>query len=296
MKEKPSRRYPPEYYRAVMARYQARQRLASGKILVTCQLCGKQLLAVDWKHLKFHGITTEQYRSMFPDVPTQSPDILEQRKETKYANLYDSLELTDQTKSFLVGTMLGDGCLEPTGGHARYKETAGNREYLRWKAAILAEQFQIRFSEDDYKSKQTGRTYRRHRLATLAHPVLGEWRQNWYPEGKKAVYRPDVEAFLDSFALAVWFYDDGHIVRSVKSYCAYLYTLAFPADDVNWLATLLVSRFGIDCYKANVGKYSGIRVRREGRDRLLDLIRAHPAPGMDYKLEAPQLKTPWWLR
>ena len=279
-----------------MARYQARQRLASGKTLVTCQLCGKQLLAIDWKHLKFHDITTEQYHSMFPGMPTQSPDVLEQRKETKCANLYDPLMLTDKMRSFLVGTLLGDGSLESTGGHARYKETAGNGEYLRWKAAILAEQFQIRFSEGDYQSKQTGRTYRRHRLATLAHPVLGEWRQNWYPKGKKIVCRPDVEAFLDPLALAVWFYDDGHISRTARSYCAFLYTLAFTPDNVDWLAALLLSRFGIDCYKAKVGKYSGIRIRREGRDRLLDLISTYPAPGMAYKLEAPQLKTSWWLR
>lgn len=133
-------------------------------------------------------------------------------------------------------------------------------------------------------------------MASLSHPILTEWHKRWYSSGKKIVCREDVENWLDPLALAVWFYDDGHIVTSERNYRAHLYTLSFSFDDVTWLSELLKSRFNIECSPSQLKKYWAITLPRVGRDRLIEIIKNHPAPGMEYKLNPPQLKTPWWLR
>lgn len=277
------------------ARWQAKKRETGGKALVICSVCGKRLLVVDTKHLRFHDMTSADYKIAFPDASTHSFDVLNQCRETKYSNLYKPVEITSSLASFLTGSLLGDGGLETT-GNARYKETSGNREYSLWKSAFISNYFVARWSEGDYLSKQTGKTYHRCRLSTGCHPLLTEWRQRWYPDGKKIVCFEDVEHNLDALALAIWFYDDGNISRSDRDYRAHLYTLAFDPESVEKLVLLLRTRFDIECHRERVGKYFGICMPRRGRDRLIEIISEYPVPGMGYKLDAPQIKTPWWLR
>lgn len=282
-----------EKQREATHRWQVKQRLYSGRPYVICQVCGEPFYCLHFRHLGMHGLTIEQYRAMFPGAPTQTNQTLDLRNEARWKRMYETVEPTTALTSFLTGSLLGDGGLERSDRRqARYKETAGNRDYLLWKTAFLTP-FQTRWSEGDYLSSQTGKVYRRYRLATRTHPLLTDWYLRWYPSGKKIVCREDVTRHLDALAMAVWFYDDGHVSRVERNYSAFLYTLAFPTDDVDWLVRMITSRFAVACHCTRIGKHQAIRFPREGRDALLAMINQHPAPGMAYKLDAPQPKGPW---
>jgi len=285
--------------REYTSKWQAKQRLLSGKQLITCQVCGKELFMINIHHLKKHGLTIEKYKEMFPGATVQSLDSINERQVNKISNYYSQINIPDNLYSFITGSMLGDGGLELSGTTglitARYGETAGNKEYIFWKESFLKQCFDTNITFGDYISSQTGKTYLRYRLRTNTHPTLGEIFNNWYPEGVKIVYRDDIEKHLDELALSVWFYDDGHIQRnkskSHPSFEAYLYPLCFSNDDVKYLTDILFSRFGINCWPRKSGNGYLIYIPREGRDRLVEIISKYPAPGMEYKInDLPQPK------
>lgn len=152
-----------EIARKSTAKWQAKQRMFSRKQLIPCHICGKKLFVINGKHLKKHTTTIKDYRTIFPDAITHSPDTIDEHRKHKYANLYSPIYLSNKTKSVLAGTLLGDGSLELSKkspyGNARYKETAANERYLEWKKDIISEAFEMRFKVDDYRSTQTGKIY-----------------------------------------------------------------------------------------------------------------------------------------
>lgn len=49
---------------------------------VICELCGKSLSHITWTHLKAcHDMKVAEYREMFPGLPLQSTDYIEDRIE-----------------------------------------------------------------------------------------------------------------------------------------------------------------------------------------------------------------------
>jgi hypothetical protein len=49
---------------------------------VTCRICGKRLSRIFEQHLKTHGMTTEEYRLLFPDAVLTAQETKDKRKQT----------------------------------------------------------------------------------------------------------------------------------------------------------------------------------------------------------------------
>jgi hypothetical protein len=49
---------------------------------VTCRICGKRLNRIFKEHLKMHGMTTEEYRLLFPDAVLTAQETKDKRKRT----------------------------------------------------------------------------------------------------------------------------------------------------------------------------------------------------------------------
>ena len=194
--------------------------------------------------------------------------------------------VTPALLEFLTGTMLGDGSLELKGPrcNARYAEGSSNADYARWKADQLSRSFTVRFKERlSSPHVRTGRRYRGWWLRTLTHPLLTVWRHAWYPQGKKIVPFDLVKKHLTPFALTVWFCDDGSSAH--KDGLADLYPHAFSRVEVEWLASLLMERFGLPSRLARNGNSDKtIRFSRPARNQLMEIIASVGVPpGMAYK-------------
>jgi hypothetical protein len=183
--------------------------------------------------------------------------------------------------AFLTGALLGDGSLERSRRNARYAEGGANAAYLAWKRDLLAEYLPLTFRERlSAPHARTGRRYRGWWLRTAVHPLLTEWHSVGYPDGRKTVPRELVARHLTSFALAVWFCDDGHVAPRQ----AMLYTMAFTADDVAWLRDLIEQRFGLrPTVWFNARRQPSLGFGAADVPRIRHYLAAQALPGMAYK-------------
>jgi len=131
--------------------------------------------------------------------------------------------LTARARSILVGTLLGDGRLQPTGrcrARLRLEHGLDQLEYLLWKADELSGIAAGRTTYLDRVHPLTRAVYRYVRHQSLASATYGQFWKLFYPSGKKHI--PDVLSALlvDPLALAVWYMDDGYyFLRERECYC-----------------------------------------------------------------------------
>ncbi len=111
--------------------------------LVTCAICKQQFEMIGYNHLKTHGLTTEKYRKLYPNLTVINSRMKLQRgKEAINRSHYLSYEgkkPDQELYEFLTGCLLGDGSLEKRQSkrNARYAEGGSNQKYLEWKSQIL---------------------------------------------------------------------------------------------------------------------------------------------------------------
>lgn len=251
---------------------------------VECMICHRQFLFLG-RHLKKHGLNSSEYKEQFPGARMLVGALARRRGVSGSAralrNTYDGREPDATLFSFLLGTMLGDGSLENKKRNARYADASSNESYATWKYDLLKTYFPTTITRRVSRPhKKTGRQYIAWFVRTASHPILTEWHKAWYPDHKR-VCRDLVLQHLDAFALAVWFFDDGcHNKDGI-----YLYPLGFEVQDVEWLAGLLLSRFGLAAHVGmNRRGQALIRIPNGSRARFLALVQPHVAPGMNYKI------------
>jgi LAGLIDADG DNA endonuclease family len=133
---------------------------------------------------------------------------------TPHADLRNT-PFTDEQKSIVYGTLLGDGYLKPSNNRENPSYSlviahgAKQKEYLEWKKEklsnfIIKEDAYIKQSKTKYNHSPT------YRYDTIAHPFLTELRRKFYPNGVKTVSKEWLN-HIDELALAVWFMDDGSL-------------------------------------------------------------------------------------
>lgn len=276
-----------QYIDEYVARRRAARREGAGP-LIRCEVCGQEQEVISYLHLAKHGLTVAEYRALYPEAPMACNAVRTKRGTSmdgrrKYLK-YDGREPDRRLLSFLAGAMLGDGSLEASNVHARYAEGGANEPYQRFKHALLKDYFPTTFRERLSKTdRRTGKRYRAWWVRTVVHPLLTEWRKAWYAGGKKVLPLKLVEEHLDEFALAIWYFDDGHLGTSCRNAC--LYTMDLTPDESAALADLLVRRFGIESrVRVNAKGQPYLYLGPAGRQRLLEVVRPHLAPGMAYKV------------
>jgi hypothetical protein len=263
-----------------------RERLEAGIETIECAICHRRFAFLG-RHLRKHNMTAEEYAAAYPDAPVLSATLEQARSKagTSRASYlgYEGQEPDAALFSFLTGCLLGDGSLECKKVNARYAEASSNQPYAEWKYDLLKRYFPTAITRRiSSPHPKTGRRYTAWPVRTCAHPLLTEWHAQWYAP-KKRIPKDLVLQYLDSFALAVWFFDDGH---NAKHGGAYLYTMGFAVDEVEWLADLLRGRFGLqNKVQRNRHGQAMIRIVNGSKAHFLDLISPHVAPGMEYKIK-----------
>jgi len=182
--------------------------------------------------------------------------------------------LSDEQRSLIVGTLLGDGAMRcKANALIEINHSAEQREYVDWKYQQLAV---LVSTPPKLRSGNGGRVA--YRFTTRSLPELTPFYRAFYPEGRKVV--PQLE--LTPLAMAVWFMDDGS-----KSYRAlYLNTQQFELDDQGRLLSMLKDQWNIRGTLNRDKTYHRIRIAVESVERFRRLVEPLVLPNLRYKFPA----------
>jgi hypothetical protein len=193
--------------------------------------------------------------------------------------------LPEPIHSVIVGSLLGDGCLERNGNHWRIRFDHGWKEqaYAWWKFQLLKPIAASPPRLMEVHDLRTGKVYRHIRFNTRTLPDLTPYAHWFYPAGQKRVPPLIGELLVSTLALAVWYMDDGH--RRTDCKALRLNTQGFRPDEVDLLRETLHRNFGIDTRRHHViDDRWVIYLPAKTAQRFCDLIRPHIPPEMGYKL------------
>jgi len=190
-------------------------------------------------------------------------------------------EIVGPLRSLLVGSMLGDGRLNKPANVARYMEchSDAQKAYLQWKTEQWGPWIQ-----GDIKpvmwNKKDGKTFPGWRVETVCHATLNPWHEMFYGEGKtKKSLQPTVVDYVDSFALAIWYLDDGSV--------GWWPRITFGMDEESRkVAISIFAKFSLYPHWSHcVGNTGNFEFNSEEQANLfLSLVRPHIPECMQYKL------------
>lgn len=196
-------------------------------------------------------------------------------------------KLTQRQRSIIVGTILGDGYLQPTSKHSarlRIEQSAKQKWYALWKYRELRPHMQSAPIALTRHNPVYRRTYHYARCQTYAHPELGTLRRLFYtPRGPKRV--PEAAGrMLTPLALATWYMDDGYLFRD--DHVAYIYLSDLSASSRARLKRILAHRYDLHprLYRKKLGDcfYFPVAETR----KLLRIVRRYILPQFRYKVLA----------
>lgn len=125
----------------------------------------------------------------------------------KYRSDLD-IRITDDQRQLLLGTLLGDAsCVlqkRSANPYIRVSHSLKDIEYTRWKYSYLFSSNLLQSSVDKYGS-----------FNTIQHPRLWEFRALFYPNGVKVV-TAEILQLIRPLGIAVWYMDDGSIIRRIS--------------------------------------------------------------------------------
>lgn len=196
------------------------------------------------------------------------------------------MNLTKQQQSALVGMILGDAYLQPTGkrnARLRLEQRADHKDYLVWKANLLPQLFQGKPTFLERVHPITKRTYRYVRWQSNTSPVLGKFRKLFYPDGKKKIPENLKKFLRDDIAFAIWFYDDGYYYP--RDRCSYLYLRRVDHREAEIARDVVQEKFGVRSTmldKKNKGFV--LYFSREESRKIKLIVERHYVKVMAYKI------------
>jgi hypothetical protein len=132
--------------------------------------------------------------------------------------------LSEEERLVIIGSLLGDGCLERNGKYFRLQITHSikQKDYLVWKM-------------DKLKNLTNGKIYiykTSCRFRTKTLPIFKKFYRMFYVNGVKRIPSNIHTLLKNDLVLSVWFMDDGNI-RKIKDkvYGYYLNTQGFSRED-----------------------------------------------------------------
>jgi DNA-directed RNA polymerase subunit beta' len=188
--------------------------------------------------------------------------------------------------SVLVGSLFGDGHLSKR--HHNFpafqeRHCARQKEYLEWKATVLAE-FSRR-AVREYIASEVGFNAAGQEMVewtTLAQPAFLDLHRIFYGSGEKR-FPPEAFHRLDILALAVWFLDDGSAVMGGRQRLVRLHTNAMTHDEKSLAIHRILQLTGVTFRLNSDGK--SLACSRQGdTEKFLRAVAPYVHPSMAYKL------------
>jgi hypothetical protein len=203
---------------------------------------------------------------------------------------YDILKQTLFTKKqqeFIVGTVLGDGCIRSSGKLPRLclVHSKKHEEYFFWKLSQLDRFFNL-WREQIHPRKKSTLLY----SETLQHSGLKKFESMFYDENRVKHIPNNLDMYMTPYSLAVWFLDDGTLNSGSNHR---IHTNCFIYNDQVILRDLLKRCFDLDCkiIQRKDEQYI-LSFNRHNTVKLSNIIDEYVIPSMRYKLRMTLDRSP----
>ncbi len=196
----------------------------------------------------------------------------------------NSFSITDEIRSYIDGLIMSDGYISNELPYPRYSQQSARR-YENWLINIknYFNSFNIKCRLDRIIQKpryikgilypETPASY----LQTISYPQLKEFRDRWYPEGKKII--PDDIDITPQF-LSNWYLGDGSY--SIKRIT--FYTDSFTEEEIDRFIDKLNSELDIHLTKNHRSNKPIIRLNiKYDINLLLEYMKPHIVDCFKYK-------------
>jgi recombination protein RecA len=199
------------------------------------------------------------------------------------------LSLSEEQKSVVLGTLLGDGCIHLPRSEWRVQarlimvHSLDQREYFMYKYSMLRPHMG---SVGIIKNGGWGGQLIR--ASSLTHPYWTGLYHLIYEGRRKKVSPAWLREITHPIGLAVWYMDDGGLTGGLRT-VSEISTNAFTFEENQLLVRWLEKSWGVGCHVAPDVRHDQyyILLNSAGRDRFFDLIRPFVIPSMQYKLLEP---------
>lgn len=195
-------------------------------------------------------------------------------------------------KKVLLGTILGDGCLvagSKTTAYLKLCHSSKQIDYLMWKIEVLFPllgDFRLQIVKDA--------TGKRIHAYTLSKHYLIHIYNDFYLDKLKIVQN-NVLHRLTPLSIAVWYMDDGTIVRDDKNrfYGVRLVTDGFIEDDSEQIIEYFYDIWKVQFIKYHHNRTNTISIRTNKDDGLkfLEIVKPYIISSMNYKVDPLLNKT-----
>lgn len=192
--------------------------------------------------------------------------------------------LDARQQAIVIGTLLGDGCLEKNGTHARLKVDHGatQKEYVEWKFHELKSVATGSPKQIGFFDRRTSKTYIHWRFATQSRSEFDCFWSAFYKSGRKIIPGSIMELLNAPLALAVWYMDDGYLRKDCKA--LHLSTQGYTENEQVLLQKCLLENFGIETNIHQVRKYFKLYIPFKQAGKFCRLVESDMIPSMSHKL------------
>lgn len=152
------------------------------------------------------------------------------------------------------------------------------KSYILWKYKVLKDWI---ISKPRYYKRNNSLT-----IKTISHSALTELAELFYPSGKKVLPGNLEHLVKDPITLAVWFVDDGNVIRrNDKAYGYHLNTQSFSREENILISQALSKIYSVESMlEKNHGKYRIRIMKKSSRNKFNEAIRKYMRPEMLYKI------------
>ena len=195
------------------------------------------------------------------------------------------LKLSKKQRDILIGTILGDACIESCKKEDRIQinHSDKQKEYVFWKYQHLKEWTLSSPRHIGCKDKRTGKINWQWRFRTFSHPEFTQYKKIFYSGRKKIIPRNIKDLLVSPLSLAVWYMDDGKKRPDCRG--AYLDTICFSKEEQTRLIDCLRNNFQLVNTKLHWnGDGYHIYIPYISIDRFKELIKDFVIPSLAYKL------------
>lgn len=194
------------------------------------------------------------------------------------------MNLTQRQDSIIIGTLLGDGCLERNGRNIRLRleHSKDQKFYLVWKFRELKSIITGSIMKVCAYHKINKRFYESYRAYTFSHEVIQYYQDRFYLNKKKVIPDNIGELLSDPLSLAVWFMDDGYKRNDCNA--LRLGTDSFRLEEQKLLQNVLSENFSIETKIHKKGKYWNLYVPVRESKRFIEIIKPYILPKLNYKI------------
>lgn len=155
--------------------------------------------------------------------------------------------LNEIQEQVLIGGLLGDFYLYQNKNHMNAGIASGralkDKLYAVYEYKLFKDFCNSGVKERSYYDIRTSKTYYGVWFRTRVSKVFTPYKKKWYPNGVKIV---PSDLKLSPLICAIWFCDDGSVIRNKNTIRLQLATDGFQKDEVEFLAKLLREEIGGD--------------------------------------------------